>query len=180
MGQEDLSRLIQRAQKGDPAAFEQIVGEYYSGVFALLCKWSGNWHDAEDITQETFLRAYKYLNSFRIGENFKSWLYRIALNEAHDFRNDRRAKQTSSLDEVLEEHLRFDATTEETTQRKQTLETIYRMLPEFSPRERSVFILKTMEGLENDEIARILGISQTTVRRFYGLVRQRILAKLKR
>jgi RNA polymerase sigma-70 factor (ECF subfamily) len=176
----DLTPVIRRAQKGDRAAFDQIVEQHYAGVFALLCKWTGNWHDAEDLTQEAFLRAYKYLNSFRPGENFRSWLYRIALNQAHDFHHDRRqARQTESLENTLEEHLRFDASTVQDLERKQALETIYRLLPQFTPRERSVFVLKTMEGMENDEIARVLGISQTTVRRFYGLARKKILNALK-
>lgn len=176
----DLTPVIHRAQEGDRAAFDELVGLYYAGVFALLCKWTGNWHDAEDLTQEAFLRAYKYLNSFRPGENFRSWLYRIALNQAHDFHHDhRQARQNESLEDTLEKHLRYDASTVQDLERKQALETIYRLLPEFTPRERSVFVLKTIEGMENDEIARVLGVSQTTVRRFYGLARKKILAALK-
>src|SRR5262249_59624367 len=125
------------------------------------------------------LKAYKYLGRFRTGESFRAWLFQIAINLAHDLHRDRKvAFLISPIDETVLEAIDPEPAAEETLHRKQILQMIHQMLPEFSPRERSVFVLKTMEGLENDEIAVILGISSTTVRRFYGIVRQKILRAL--
>lgn len=157
-------------------AFEQILQNFHPSIFSLLCKWTGNWHDAEDLTQETFLRAFKYLKTFRIEENFKTWLYKIALNLVHDhYKHQRGSPVTESLDDVLEQNLDWGPSATEKVFRSQLLKIVYGILPGLTCRERSVFVLKTMEGLENDEVSRILQISQTTVRRFYGLARRKIL-----
>lgn len=68
----ELRSLILRAREGDSLAFEQLLENFHASIFSLLCKWTGNWHDAEDLTQETFIRAFKYLKTFRIDENFKT------------------------------------------------------------------------------------------------------------
>jgi RNA polymerase sigma-70 factor, ECF subfamily len=177
--QNELSQNISDAKAGQAEAFERLMAQFYPPVFGLLCKWTGNWHDAEDLAQETFLKAYKYLARFRSGENFRAWLFQIAINLAHDLHRDRKtAFLTSPIDDAVLEAIDPEPAPEETLHRKQILQIIHQMLPEFSPRERSVFVLKTMEGLENDEIARLLGISSTTVRRFYGIVRQKIMRAL--
>jgi RNA polymerase sigma-70 factor, ECF subfamily len=177
----ELRSVILRAQDGDLVAFEELLSNFHNDVFALLCKWTGNWHDAEDLTQETFIKVFRYLKSFRIEENFRSWLYRIALRLAHDHYNKtRKLPRHESLDSVIFQNLQLHSRnpSEEELQQKQTLKAIYNVLPTLSFRERSVFVLKAMQGMENQEISRILGISQTTVRRFFGLARQKILKRL--
>jgi RNA polymerase sigma-70 factor (ECF subfamily) len=175
--------LIRRAQKGDHGAFEELLNAHYGSVFSLLCKWTGHWHDAEDLTQETFLKAYKYLRSFRPNEVFKNWIFRIALNLAHEHHSagKRRARSVEELDEKVYEQLTSGpALVEDKMRRDEMLRQVYRAIPNLTERERSVFVLKTMEGMENDEVARTLGISQTTVRRFYGLARRKILDEIRK
>lgn len=80
-----------------------------------------------------------------------------------------------SLDEILEQNLEWSASAPDKIFQSQLLKIVYGILPSLTPRERSVFVLKTMEGLENEEITRVLQISPTTVRRFYGLARRKII-----
>lgn len=172
----ELQELIKRAQAGDNEAFEQLLGQFYNPVFGLLCKWTGNWQDAEDLTQDTFLKVYKYLKSFHSGENFKSWIYKIAVNLASDHHAaSRRRPQMEELDETVQQHISMSTEAGERVRQQQMIRQIYRVLPELTARERSVFVLKAMESMENHEIARVLGITETTVRRFYGLARRKIL-----
>ena len=145
----------------------------------MLCKWTGHWQDAEDLTQDTFLKAYKYIKSFHEGQSFKSWIYKIALNLANDhYAASRRAPMMQELDKAIEEQVFTNPDAGDQVRHQQMLREVYRILPELTMRERSVFVLKAMESMENDEIARVLGISETTVRRFYSLARQRILRGL--
>jgi RNA polymerase sigma factor (sigma-70 family) len=98
------------------------------------------------------------------------------VNLVHDhYKHQRGSPVTESLDDVLEQNLDWGPSATEKVFRSQLLKIVYGILPGLTCRERSVFVLKTMEGLENDEVSRILQISQTTVRRFYGLARRKIL-----
>ena len=112
-------------------------------------------------------------------QSFRSWICRIALNLAHEHysASKRRAQVMEPMDEtVCEQMVALEpAQAEENIRRQQMLKQVYKALPQLTPRERSVFVLKTIEGMENDEVSRLLGISETTVRRFYGLARRKIL-----
>lgn len=177
----ERERPKQQQQQQQAPPFEELLDRYYSPVFSLLCKWTGHWHDAEDLTQETFLKAYKYLNSYRPDQDFKNWVYRIALNIAHEhYAATRKREQIVELEETVEQHIvpAPGADAEARASRQQQLRRIYAILPELTVRERSVFVLKTLEGMGNDEIAQILGITETTVRRFFGLARGKIVDKL--
>jgi len=125
-----------------------------------------------------FIKAFKYLKTFRIEENFKTWLYKIALNLAHD--HYKRQQQSSTSTDFPEQSIEGSASAEHQIFQSQLLKVVYEILPLLTSRERSIFIMKTMEGLENEEIAKILRISPTTVRRFYGLARRKLLEGVER
>lgn len=133
----ELRSLILRAREGDSLAFEHLRENFHASIFSLLCKWTGNWHDAEDLTQETFIRAFKYLKTFRIDENFKTWLYRIVLNLAHDhYKHQRCPSEMMSLDEVLEQNLEWSASAPDKIFQSQLLKIVYGILSSLTPRER--------------------------------------------
>ena len=93
--------LVARARAGEQGAFNALVERYERRIYRLAIRMSHNPADAEEITQETFLRAHKSLGTFEGGARFGTWLYRIAVNEALMRRRSAQRKPTDSLDELL-------------------------------------------------------------------------------
>src|SRR5207249_3467157 len=95
-------RLIQRARSGDRDATGQLIDRYQKHVYNLAYRLCGNYDDANDITQEAFLRVFHSLGNFRGESNFSTWLYRIVTNVFLDERKKQRVRSHSSLEEYLE------------------------------------------------------------------------------
>jgi len=164
------SQLIERAAGGDAEAFEQIM--IYSQRKVLVTTWRmlGNEEDARDATQEVFLRVYKYLRGYKPEQDFFGWLYRIVVNVCRDVSRKRQARerQTTSLDAELEAGtLRLPAEgedLEEAALLAQRRALVARALADLPEKERAVVVLRDIEGLPTEEVARILGSSESTVR----------------
>ena len=88
----EASALVEAAKSGDPNAFDALVRRYRSRIFALALHLTGSRSEADDITQDAFLRAYKNIERFEGRSEFFTWLYRIALNRALNVRRDRRRR----------------------------------------------------------------------------------------
>lgn len=84
MDQERLSDVIIRAQRRDPAAFEELIDEYGHRLYGFLCRLCGNRDDADDLLQEVFVRVVRMIGKYRHDGRFESWLFRIAMNLARD------------------------------------------------------------------------------------------------
>jgi len=166
---EFVSRLVERAKAGDHSAFEQIMLRHEQRVFSTAWRMLGNEADARDVVQEVFLRVHKYLASYKSGEEFGAWLYRIVINACRDARrrNIRRARFTS-LEEELEsgnfEQLRSRDDHEADAIRSQQQSLIRAALETLTEKERAAIVLRDLEGLSTEEVARILKSSPSTVR----------------
>lgn len=165
--QTSLALLIKRAAAGDTGAFEQIMIHSQQRVMAMTLRMLGNEADARDASQEVFLRVYKYLGRFKQDQDFFAWLYRITVNVCRDILKKRRhqstlfaANQSEEAQEVsMEQH---DA--EQNLIQAQRRELIIKALGALPYKERASIVLRDMEGLSTDEVARILKSSPTTVR----------------
>lgn len=165
--QTSLALLIKRAAAGDTGAFEQIMIHSQQRVMAMTLRMLGNEADARDASQEVFLRVYKYLGRFKQDQDFFAWLYRITVNVCRDMLKKRRhqstlfaADQSEEAQEVsMEQH---DA--EQNLIQAQRRELIIKALSALPYKERASIVLRDMEGLSTDEVARILKSSPTTVR----------------
>ena len=160
--------ILQRARKGDSAAFEEIVRAYEKTVYNLALRTLGNREDAEDAVQETFLKAYTALPGFRGESKLSVWLYRIASNVCTDAL--RRRRETVSLSAETEDgereveiaDLRFDpAAAAEKNALRTAVREAMNALPDAS---RRVLLLRELGGLSYDEIARTLEIDVGTVK----------------
>jgi RNA polymerase sigma-70 factor (ECF subfamily) len=178
-GQTDasLQLLIERAVAGDPAAFESIMNRYQQKVVSTAWRMLGNREDARDATQEAFLRAYKYLGSFKPDHDFSGWLYRIVINVCRDLAR-KRGHLFTSLESERElgtvENLRSPEDVEAAAIQSQQQALIARALDTLSKKERAAIVLRDLEGLETEEVARILGSSQATVRAQISSARAKI------
>jgi RNA polymerase sigma-70 factor (ECF subfamily) len=165
-----LASLIERAASGDAAAFDELMIHSQQKVMTVSWRLLGNEEDARDAAQETFLRVYKYLGSYRRDEDFFGWLYRITVNVCRDMERRRgiRKDQLTSLESeeeagTLEHPAGADDALDQTllAQRRAMVARAMATLP---AKERAAVVLRDFEGLSTEEVARIMGTRPATVR----------------
>lgn len=153
------------ARKGNQQAFRVLVERHSHALFRLAYRMTGNEHDAEDLVQETFLRAYKQISRFDGRAAFNTWLHRICTNCSLDFlrarktRNERQTftdpnETTSWLDRIAT----ADPTPERLTQSDQIAGMLEPALQKLTDMERTAFVLRHYEGCDIDQIACTLGV----------------------
>lgn len=157
----DESDLIQRSRTGDVDAFDQLVGVHQDRVYQLAYRITGNREDAWDAAQEAFLKAYRSLRTFRGTAAFSTWLHRVAVNTALDIVRRRPQQRAQSLEEAVV--LTGDDPADQ-VQRQDLQRRIYHAIATLPVDHRVVVILRDLEGLAYDEIARTLQIPIGTVR----------------
>jgi RNA polymerase sigma-70 factor (ECF subfamily) len=165
----DERRLVERACNGDLAAFRELVERHQQRVYFLALDLTGNHHDAEDVSQEVFIKAYQSLHAFRGDAKLSSWLYRIAVNACI---NKRRKKSLSvmSLQENFDDSTAVDVPFSVGDNPERSAESslmqvhIERALRRLPARQRAVFVLRHYHDLPLKEIAHILKISEGTVK----------------
>lgn len=152
------------------ADFEQIVHQYQRKVYRVLLLMLKNPEDADNLTQECFLRAYTSMRSFRGECSVQTWLLRIAVNLARDDARNRRAgfwKRLLQIDEVVavtNEPACEKATPERGMLAQEELSAVWRAVDNLSTRQREVFVLRFAEEMELKEIAEVLNLSTGTVK----------------
>lgn len=166
-----IKKRIKQVKKGDQNAFSEIVDLFKDKVFQLCYRMVGNRHDAEDIAQEAFIRAYININSYDLNRKFSSWLYRIATNLSID--RLRKKKPDFFLDAEIEgtEGLTMysqipsvDPQPEEMVESLEFQEWIQQGIDELPVMYRSVIVLKYIEELSLKEIGEILDLPIGTVK----------------
>lgn len=175
--QSALALLIERAAAGETAAFEQIMIHSQQRVMAMTWRMLGNEADARDASQEVFLRVYKYLGRFKQDQDFFAWLYRITVNVCRDIMKKRQQNAHSLTEDAAQEILEIpdeqdDA--EQTLIHAQRRELISRAIATLPVKERASIVLRDIEGLSTEEVARILKSSSTTVRSQISSARRKI------
>ncbi|AIE58689.1 RNA polymerase sigma factor SigW [Bacillus methanolicus] len=169
--EEIVKKRIKEVIKGDQNAFGEIVELYKDKVFQLCYRMLGNRHEAEDIAQEAFIRAYVNINSFNINLKFSTWLYRIATNLCID--RIRKKKPDYYLDaEVLgsdgltmySQIAADTALPEEELQSLELQETIQKEISKLPEKYRTVIVLRYIEELSLNEISEILDLPLGTVK----------------
>ena len=161
-------QLVRKSQQDDERAFGELVSRYESKVYSLALKMLRNPEDAEDVLQDTFLRAYRGIKSFKGNSTFSTWIYRITANSAL-MRLRKRQLPTVSIDDADEREAPINIADwapgpveqmlNQETQAAMT-EAIEALPPEF----RQVFVLRDIEELSNAEVAEVLDISVAAVK----------------
>ncbi len=178
--------LVARARQGDTDAFGVLVRRYFDRVFGLVVNMLGRREDAEDVAQTVFIRAYRALNRFRGDATFSTWLYRIAVNTASSALARRRRSEEVSLDDdngdgqrsSILSHLEAPQSPLRDVIRHELQAQLNAALQRLSESHRIVVVLHDIEGLQHDEIARILGVPVGTVRSRLFYARQQLQKEL--
>jgi RNA polymerase sigma-70 factor, ECF subfamily len=160
---------IEQARAGDGEAFRLLVERYSRTIFRLTYRMTGNEQDAEDMVQETFLRAFRQIESYDSRAGFGTWLFRIATNCSLDLlrkRGVRRESQEPGFeDDGRKMELPSTAPSPERLAMSGQIRRRLRVaLAQLSPAERAAFILRHFEGVPIDEISRALGHSNSAAR----------------
>ena len=161
---------VKKAKHGSREAFEQLASHYYGDIFRMIYYRTQRRMDAEDLTQEVFLKAYKGLGNLTDENHFKGWLFRIAVNRVRDFY---RRKKFSHLfknipNDEVDAHVDTHAQTEsgplEALIKKRFLQESEMFLSKLSKMEKDVFILRFMDQLQINEIATALKKGESTIK----------------
>lgn len=174
--------LVHRAQKGDLAAYDDLVRRYQERIYATLYHMTSNHEDANDLAQEAFIKAYTAIKSFKGGSSFYTWVYRIAVNKTINFLKQRKNRSAMSLND-----LDFNAEkdpdlvaliSDKTPRRDAVLSELQKKLNEamlkLSDQHRLVVTLHDVQGLAHEEIAEIMECNVGTVRSRLFYARQQL------
>jgi len=160
------AELVRRAQAGDSAAFGKLFSRYQQRIFALVLHLTGDESEAEDITQEVFLRAYGAIGRFAGRSHFFTWLYRIALNRAYNvMRSRNRRAEVPMEDPRLTKALAADASghPRRAAELKETYRRLLHALDNLPEAMRTTVVLVTLQGFSHGEAAVIQGCSVGTI-----------------
>jgi RNA polymerase sigma-70 factor (ECF subfamily) len=170
----DEAELILSAQAGDRPAFAALVERYWERLYRWLCRLTRDGSVAEDITQETFLKAFAAVNSFRPGTNFRAWLFRIAHNNFVNQRRSIRHNRQPLVPEIAEEP---QGPVSETLSRE-ALTIIAEAVAKLPSDFRGALMLRVDEGLSFRDIAEVMGITEETARWRVFKARQKLMSVL--
>jgi RNA polymerase sigma-70 factor (ECF subfamily) len=164
------SQLVRKVRHGDRAAFDLLVVKYQSRVGSIISRYVYDSQEVMDLTQETFIKAYRAIERFRGDSAFYTWLYRIAVNTAKNFLESRGRRPQSSADIADAENfddgrrLRDLASPERLLQKDELQEALSQAIAALPEELRSAFLLREYDGLSYEDIARILECPIGTVR----------------
>lgn len=185
MTRDEELAIVRKIQAGDVNAYEQLVAAYEKNTYNLALRMVGNAQDAEDMTQEAFLKAYNSLDSFRGDSKFSVWLYRIVSNVCLDFLRKKNRRQTSSLsvEDDEGEQIQLDIPDEAQSpeallEKKLTREAVRRGLEQLPEDSRQILLLREIQGLSYEEIAQVLDLEAGTVKSRIFRARKRLCAFL--
>ena len=160
--------ILARARQGDDDAFRVLVERHSRAVFRLAFRMTGNEQDAEDVVQESFLRAYRQLARFESRADFGTWLYRIVANCSVDLMRARQSRQDQSRKEPLDvmavEPATEDHGPDRLAESGEIARRVHEALAELSPLERAAFILRHYEGRSVQEISSALGLGASAAK----------------
>jgi RNA polymerase sigma-70 factor (ECF subfamily) len=173
---DDGQDLLGRVREGDARAFELLMRQHERLVLVVALRLLGNQEDARDAAQEVFLKLYRFGHAIEPGNPVKPWLYRVAVNVCNDMLRQRvSARRVFAVDESIEDWDGAEDGNVEgallAAQQRQVLRLALGKLPN---RERTALVLRDVEGLETEEVARMLGTSAVTVRAHVSRGRMRL------
>ena len=179
--------LVERIQRGDKRAFELLAAKYQRKLMRLVLRFVRDHAEAEDVVQETFIKAYRALPNFRGESAFYTWLYRIGVNTAKNYliSQSRRAPTSTENDvqeaETFEDagRLRESSTPESILATKQLAQTVNAAMTALPDDLRTAISLREIEGLSYDEIAEMMACPIGTVRSRIFRAREAIADKLR-
>jgi RNA polymerase sigma factor (sigma-70 family) len=186
LGLLDDEALVSRTQHGDTSAFDVLVGRYKERLYATVYHMTGNHDDANDLVQDTFVKAFNSLHGFRGRSSFYTWIYRIAVNRTINFLKRRKNRNQYSLDDVdsgIHTDPDFVELMSHVTPRrevglKELQQRLNEALQKLSQSHRAVVTMHDIQGMTHADIAKVMKCSEGTVRSRLFYARQQLQSLL--
>ncbi len=179
----DAEHIKQFLANGDKKAFGNLMTKYKDQVFNFCYAWLGNYEDADDCTQEIFIKAFENLGSFRFDSKFSTWLYRLMVNHCKNTVKTKyyRQKQLTNGADALQHHRTTDILSpEKITLNKEMEELVYSAINLLKGIQKTVLILRDIDGKNYDEIAEITHLKSGTVKSTLARARYKVAEILKK
>jgi RNA polymerase sigma-70 factor, ECF subfamily len=181
------SDLVRRIQTGDEIAFREIVDRYQSKVFSIIYGVLRNHNDAEDIAQQVFSKIYFSIRNFDFRSSLLTWIYKITVNECYDYLRKKRVRKLVYESDFSEEDAqRMEASdpaidpTAPMDSRLANRDLVTKLLSKVSQEDRSLILLKEVEGHSVEELARMTGLNENTIKVKLFRTRQKLLKAAQR
>ncbi len=157
--------LVDAARGGDPRAFDALVTRYRKRIFALALHISGSASEADDITQDVFLKAYRALPQFEGRSQFFTWVYRMTVNRSLNAKRDRLRRGEDSIEDIVELAVQVDSRTNpaKATELRETYARLLRALDGLPAEMRTTVILVSLQGMSHGEVAVVQEVSEGTI-----------------
>lgn len=173
------AECVQNLQRGQTDAFEILIRRHEKSIFNLVYRMLGDYDEAAEVSQEAFLSAYRAIGTFRGESNFSTWLYRIALNHATTRRKSLNTRQQRNVslentEPVSDPH----PGPAETMEKKEIRERVQQALNNLEPDDATVILLRDLQDVSYEEVARVLEIPIGTVKSRLHRARQALKAEL--
>ena len=172
----ELDSLLKRARAGDRSAFGKLIERLERRALNLAFAFCGSVADAEEIAQEAFIRLYKYLPRLKDERKFTYWFYRLVINTAKDFLRKRppRAVSLEGLDGKEAIEAKGPLAPDKALLAQEAGQMLFKALAGLTPKEKSVIILRDLQGLNTKEVAAVLRMGESTVRSHLARARKKI------
>jgi RNA polymerase sigma-70 factor (ECF subfamily) len=178
----DEAELVRKSQRGDLQAYDDLVRRYQERIYATIYHMTSNHEDANDLAQDTFIKAYQAIKSFKGGSSFYTWLYRIAVNKTINFLKQRRNRSHMSLDDLdvnVENNPELVSLVSDKTPRREAglaelQEKLNEAMQKLSEDHRLAVTLHDVQGVPHEEIAKIMDCNIGTVRSRLFYARQQL------
>ncbi|MEY4931518.1 MAG: hypothetical protein RI909_2242 [Bacteroidota bacterium] len=181
MPEPNRTELITQAAQGHVHAFREVVNLYQSFAYSVSYRFLGNAEDAEDVTQEAFIRLWKNMHQYKPEVKLTTWLYRIIANLCLDvLKSSHHKQQRKSMDVKAEWNMTHHHASDADVQAQELHAIIQEAASELTPKQKAVFILRDLEELPVEEVCNILSMSAGNVKSNLYYARQQMSEKLKK
>ena len=186
-GKSEEADLIRRVQAGDEMAFRDVVERYQAKVFSIIFGILRNHNDAEDIAQQVFAKIYFSIRSFDFRSSLLTWIYKITVNECYDYLRKKKVRKLVYESDFSEEESLKMENTESAIDRHAPVDTslaqrdlVNKLLSKISEEDRSLILLKEVEGHSVEELAHMTGMNENTIKVKLFRARQKLLKAAQR
>lgn len=176
------TKLVDRICRGELDAFHELVELYKKKVYYLAYDMVGDHHDAEDISQEVFIKVFRFIKKFRKDAALKTWIYQITVNTSIDVQRKKSKKPHVLMEASLMDNLQQESSWTETrstnpeqiAEENMTQHRIKQLLHKISPKERSAFVMRYFDDCKTSEIASVLNVSTNTIKSLLFRARKKL------
>ncbi len=178
----DEAALVKRVQARDDLAFQEVVERYQAKVFSIIYGILRNHNDAEDISQQVFSKIYFSIKNFDFRSSLLTWIYKITVNECYDYLRKKRVRKLVYESDFSEEDSRKMENSDTVIDRARPVDTalaqrdlVVKLLERLSEEDRTMILLKEVEGYSVEELSRISGMNENTIKVKLFRARQKLL-----